>query len=268
MLWGYTRHAIGRRGGLTALTIGVAMGGLIDWPAFFFAAALAAVELVRVARDRAASRRALIVLVAVTPLVFAFDIWHLWYAAGGSLQPFTQVLQSKGPGWGKDSSISRFVLGQLDTFRRYFTHAGFIATLLVAACLIVPRSRTARDLWQELTPIGRRLLAATSLAALAYIVAAPRWASAHQYWQFYFLPAAILSMVLAWRFLERRLAGRRARALTAIRVLVVVELLASSVYWLHFRHTRVEAHAVETTRSFRERLLLPSHLDMTNQPGR
>ena len=284
MLWGYARHGLGRRGGLMALASGVIVGGLIDWPAFFFAAALAAVELVRVWRDRTISRRALGVLLALTPAIFAFDIWHLWYAARGSLQSFADVVQSKGPG-GPDFSVRRFVFGQLDTFRRYFTHAGFLSVALASFCFVVPRSRVGREFWLESHSITRYLLLASGIAALAYVVAAPRWASAHQYWQFYFLPAATISMVLAWRYIERRLAARfhhvehvghiesslrglrelrggpGAGLIAVVRLVIVLELLASSFYWLHFRHTRLEAHAVETTASFRERLLIPRHLE-------
>jgi hypothetical protein len=87
------------------------------------------------------------------------------------------------------------------------------------------------------------VLTAAGLAALGYILAAPNWAAAHQYWQFYFLPFVTTSMVLMWRLLVRTLAERPRPRL---------RILQSSAFWmcslrqaLAASVTRVEAYAVK-----------------------
>lgn len=265
-LLGYVRWKIhGRRRDAWLLGVGVVWGGVVDWPAFFFAAALASVEVIDLAR-RKTSGAPLALLIATATGVFAFDLWHLWYAARGSMQAFGGVLASNEPLWAMDASLSRFVLGQVDTFRRYFTEAGLISTGLALWSLAAGTSGRPHD--DALSPLTRRVLAATFGAAFAYVVTAPAWAMMHQYWQFYFLPSVVISMVLAWLRLEHAMRTRPGALFRAMQVAFVLDVLMASGYWLHFRHTRPESYAIETTASFRALYLTPKSVpDDAPSPG-
>ncbi|MGE0448771.1 MAG: glycosyltransferase family 39 protein [Vicinamibacterales bacterium] len=256
---GYVRYKQhGRRRDLALAAAGIVWGGLIDWPSFFFAAALGAVETLDVVSGRSRGRALLGVLVCCSAGVFALDIWHLWYAGRASMQALGTVLGSNDPLWSLDATPSRFLLGQLDTFRRYFTEVGLISTLLVSWSLARPGSAAATRLFAGVDDrIVRRVLASMFGAAVAYQLAAPRWAMMHQYWQFYFLPPVVLSIVLAWRRLERAWREHPSPRLRALQVVCVLDVLIASGYWLHFRHTRPESYAIETTASFRSLYLAP-----------
>ncbi len=267
-LYGYVLVRQGERRGYAWLVSGIVVGGLVDWPSFFFAAALALVELADLVRRRSRSRRLFVVLVIAAPATFAFDLWHLWYAGRGGVAALGSILSADQPLWHQDFTLAQFVFGQIDTYRRYFTHAGLVASAITAFCLFVPKRPLSRRLF-EMEPrafrpgdpsdaaLLRRVLAASGGAALAYLLAAPGWARAHQYWQFYFLPSAVTSMVLGWRLLERAIRERRTAWLRVARVLIIVEVIASSGYWLYFRHTRVEAYTLEETARIRSTFLAP-----------
>jgi hypothetical protein len=277
---GYARFArTGRRRYLWELAAGVIAGGLIDWPSFFFTGTLAAVEGVALLRRQSTTPAPLVVLVASALSILAFDLWHLWWAAGGSLEALRRVTSVDDSPWIGTFSIRQFVLGQLDTFRRYFTEVGFIAALTVGVALALQGSRLSQHVFEGV-PDGasrkdssearvevrvlRRVLTAAGLAALGYILAAPNWAAAHQYWQFYFLPFVVTSMVLMWRLLVRTLAERPMSRLRILQIVCILDVLVASGYWLHFRHTRVEAYAVETTAWFRANFLIPNSFNGGN----
>jgi hypothetical protein len=269
-LHGYARFKrTGRPLDLIWLSAGIIGGGLIDWPSFFFTAALALVEAVDVLRRRSSTFGLLALLVLSATSVFAFDLWHLWYAGRNSVQAFVGVLGSNRPLWEQDFTISRFVLGQIDTFRRFFTEIGLISILLVAACLARPRWPLSERLFAVANaPALKRVLIAGIGAALAYVLVAPSWSMAHQYWQFYFLPVVVTSVILLWRLLQRALSEHPTRLLVALRVVCVLDVLIASAYWLHFRHTRIEAHAVEATATFRSTYLTPESFQGANEDGR
>ena len=257
-LYGYARYKLGGRFGSTYLATGIVLGGLIDWPSFFFAAAIAAVELVDLLRRRASSIRLLALLVVLAPAVFVFDLWHLWYAGRGGVEALGGVLSANRPMWEQEFTLTRFFLGQLDTFRRYFTHVGLLSILVALLAMTAPRWEVTRGLFNVAhAHVVKRTLLAAGIAAVAYLLAAPSWAMAHQYWQFFFLPAVVLSIMLAWGLLERGVRTRKTRILRVLRVVCILDLLISSAYWLHFRHTRVEAYAIETTAMYRSRFLAP-----------
>jgi 4-amino-4-deoxy-L-arabinose transferase-like glycosyltransferase len=259
-LYGFVRYRLGHRRGLIWLVAGILMGGVIDWASFFFAAALAVVEGVDLFLRRSRSAIPLALMGAAAASVFAFDLAHLWYASSDGFESLRNVAASSRP-FDPNLTVRRFVFGQIDTFRRYFTHVGLIASVLVWVSLARPRRPLSSALFTTAHPdVLRRTLTAASLAAVAYVLAAPSWAMAHQYWQFYFLPAVVLSILTFWTFLERSIRARPGRALRALQVICVVDLLISSAYWLHFRHTRVEAYAVETTAMLRARFLAPSSI--------
>jgi 4-amino-4-deoxy-L-arabinose transferase-like glycosyltransferase len=259
---GYVRFKqAGRTHDLIWLSLGIVLGGLIDWPSFFFTAALASVETVDVLRRRSSSFWLLAALITSAAAVFSFDLWHLWYAGRGAMVALGNVLSSNRPIWGQDFTIVRFCLGQTDTFRRFFSHVGLIAVLLVVGCLAFPHARVSRRLFEVPNAnLLKRVLLAAGAAALGYVLAAPGWAMMHQYWQFYFLPVVVASIVLMWGLMQRAITERRTMFLRGLRVACVLDVLISSAYWLHFRHTRVEAYAVQATTTFRSTFLAPQHV--------
>ena len=182
LLFGYVRFKRYERSrDLVWVALGIIWGGLVDWPSFFFAAALAVVEMLDLARRRTTHATLLVVLVTSATTVFAFDLWHLWYAGRGAMQAFGGVLSSNQPLWHADLTIGRFMAGQTDTFRRYFTEVGLMSVLLAVWSLARPGARLSRRLFDAPSaPLLRRLLAASGGAALAYVLAAPNWAMMHQ----------------------------------------------------------------------------------------
>lgn len=268
-LYGYVRFSRTRQTrDLTWLALGVVWGGLVDWPSFFFAAALAAVEawdlLQRLRgprQDGVAPRSSLAplaVLVVSAVSTFTFDLWHLLYAGGGAMQAFSVALSANRPLWEQDLTVARFLGGQTDTFRRYFTEVGLLSLLACAWALLRPHATLSRRLFDEpAAPTLKRVMVASVAAALAYILAAPAWAMMHQYWQFYFLPAVAIAIALAWSALARSIRERPTLALRLLRAVVVLDLIIASAYWLHFRHTRPEAYTIETTAQLRAQYLTP-----------
>jgi len=191
--------------------------------------------------------------------VTLFDLWHLWYAAHGALPLYGDMLRSQWPAESKAVDPVRFVWSELEIARRYFTHAGLVSSLLVAVCLLSPRSRLSGRLFD----VGdgrvlRRLLTITGGAACAYVLAAPSWAQVHAYWQFYALPFVVLSMVLVWQALRRAASGRRATLARAFLVVFVADVALSSASMLYYRHTTPSAHAIRQTERFRATFLAPS----------
>ena len=258
-LFGFVRFKrSGRPWELAWVVLGILWGGLVDWPSFFFAGALGFVEAVDLVRRRSTRVTLLLVLVSSSTAVFTFDLWHLWYAGGGAMQALGGVIASNQPLWQADLTFGRFIAGQTDTFRRYFTEVGLISILLVVFGLARPGTSLSRRLFDEPSaPVLRRVLVAGGGAALAYILAAPTWAMMHQYWQFYFLPSVVISIVLVWGALEHAVHERPTRLLRTLQAVVVLDVLIASGYWLEFRHTRPEAYAIEATAKFRSTYLAP-----------
>lgn len=261
LLLGYVRFHQQRTWGLRLAAAGVILGGLVDWPSFFFMASMALVELIDLIRRRFASPALFLTLLVAAPVMFVFDLGHMAYAAGG-IGALSEVLTRNQAVWDLDVTVQRFLLGQVDTFRRFFTDVGLLAALALGVALVRRRTAFADALFDIPSPgLMRRVLTCAGMGAAAYVLAAPPWAHAHQYWQFYFIPFTVLSMVLAWRALERRRRRQPATWLRVVCMAVVAEMLISSAYWLHWRHTRPEAYAIETTAQLRQRLLLPVYLE-------
>ena len=211
----------------------------------------------------AATLFAVVALAAVT--IFGFDLWHLWYAGHGSLTPFQDVLSHNLSGEqlsGRQSpGLMPFVLGQLEIFRRYYTHVGLLASGLVTCCLVCPKTALAPALLA--TPAAallKRLLIIAAGGALGYVLAAPAWADVHHYWQFYFLPFVVTSMLLVGQALWRQIAATPARSLRALSVLCILEVVLTSSYTLYTRHTKIEPYAVRTTAAFRTQFLSAADL--------
>lgn len=256
MLNGWTRHRMeGGPTGLGLLAAGIVFGGLIDWAPLFFAAALGLVELVDLLRGNGVSNAAFWTIAAAAVGVLVFDLLHLAVAGHGALESLAAILaRGAVPGRPGLSTVD-FVLGQIEGFRRYFTHAGLLSALLVAAALFRPRGKLATSL-RLADPVAFRLLAATGGAALAYVVAAPRWAEIHAYWKFYALPFTVLAMTQVASAIGRGMVRRRPVAI-AIALLLGSEVLVTSAYMLHLRHTRVGEYAVAETAKLRRDYLRP-----------
>jgi hypothetical protein len=254
---GYVAWKSDRRG-LIRLSLGILLGGVIDWASFFFTLTIALVELADLMRRRSQSLRLLTVLSVAGAGVFLFDLWHLWYAGRGSLAALNEVLFRSPETWPEKLTLGGFLGSQLETARRYFTAAGLLSGFLVASCLALSRRGLARSLLgtpeQELL---KRVLAIAGGAALVYILAAPHWAAMHVYWQFYFLPYVALSVLLIWRLLLRKAREPRAALARVLLVLLTVDLLVSSFHMLSLRHTRVGIFAVDQTARLRALYLAP-----------
>lgn len=250
----------GTRRSLVGLSLGVLLGAFVDWSSFFFTLALAAMEGADVLRGRSRSRALVLVLVTTGLSAFLLDVAHLRYAAHGSLGAFSEVLGKNRPLWEETRKLTpaSFVMSQLETFRRYFTHAGLISSLLAGFCLVERRGALSKRLLDvPERALVKRLLAVSLGAALAYVLAAPRWADMHHYWQFYFLPFVVLAMVLVFRLLGRKALEGSGALFTGLRVAFALEVLLTSAYMLRLRHTTEEAYAVRQTAFVRANYLVP-----------
>lgn len=265
--WARFRQS-GSRAALGWLAFGVVLGGLIDWPAFFFAGAIAIAEAIDLARNRHRPVAPLLVVVVSASVVLLFDLWHLWYAGHGSLAAFRDVLARELPGGAKGVSFPRFASTQFETFRRYFTHAGLLSSIAVAAALARPRGRLFRVLLAVPDPeTTTRLLAASGGAALGYVLAAPWWSSTHAYWQFHFLPFVVVSMILVCRFLAKEASPGQRLGARVLLALYLVEVVVTSGYVLRIRHRKVGAFAVQKTLEYRAKYLVPKSLEPTSETG-
>jgi 4-amino-4-deoxy-L-arabinose transferase-like glycosyltransferase len=259
-LTGYTAfRRDGSRRGLAWLVAGIVFGGLIDWASFFFAAAIAAAAAIDSIGRRRRSITPLLVVAGAMVAVFLFDLFHLWYAAHGTLAPLRHLFfrgSSNGP---PSVGLGRFLGTQFETFRRYLTHAGLLSSAVVFLCLIRPSWHLSNRLFDVREPgVTRRLLIVTGAAPLAYVIAAPWWAKTHPYWQFYFLPFVVLSMVLAFRSLWREIRERPSLALRALFAALLLEVAVSSACMLRLRHTRPGAYAMRETARLRANYLSPA----------
>jgi hypothetical protein len=247
-------RASGATRGLGLLAGGIVLSGVLDWPAFFFAAAIGLVGALDAVRGDPAGRRLFLVAAGASSVVLALDLLHLAWAVGGSLGALSTVAGSSAQGVTPLTAPAKFLAGQVDSFRRYFSHAGVLASLLAAALVLAPRAELSRELLGgDAGGLRRRVLVASGTAGTAYVLAAPSWASVHPYWKFYFLPFVSVAVALLFAALGRL--PRRAAALLA--VLLLVEMAASSAYMLSVRHTREGDYAIEATAGFRARYLRP-----------
>lgn len=242
------------RRGLGLLLSGVVLGALVEWPSLFFSLAIAVVIAHHAWRREDGALRAALLTAAAAALALLFDVAHLRWANHGSLDHLREVLPGQA---GFPIPGPAFLLGQLENFRRYFTLTGLAACVLAAAALVLPGSALARRLLDvaRAGPI-RSLLWASGGAPAAYVLAAPFWAAKHAYWQFYFLPFAVFSMLLAGRLILRA-SGRWRVPLRALAVVMAVDVLVTSAYMLHLRHTRLAPFAIAQTARFRSQFLVP-----------
>jgi hypothetical protein len=245
----------GARGGLFRLVLGIVLGGFVDWASFFVAGAIFTCEAIDALRGRVASRGAVVVAFA-SAAILALDVAHLAWACGG-LTALHEVMLHQRP-TDQPLELLDFLSGQLESFRRYFTHTGLIASVLSAAALVRPSSLLGRAFLASEDPaLTCRYLAVTGGAALSYVAAAPSWAMVHPYWKFYFLPFTAAAMVLGLRAL--RVASPR--WWKPVATAFALEVVVTSAYMLHLRHTRPGSYALEETARIRARWLPPPRGD-------
>ena len=258
----------GSRRGLVRLGTGIVLGGLIDWPALFFAAAITVAEVADGLRSRPRRFAPAAVPLLSAAAIVLFDAWHLWYAGHGSLTLYRDMLSGQWPAEWKALGPLGFVSSQIEVLRRYYTHAGLVSSLVVVFGMAVPRGGLARRVFDVVDAgLLGRLLPITGGAAGAYVLAAPSWAQAHAYWQFYALPFVVLSMLLVWQALRRAAAGRHALIARALLAIFILDVTLSSVSMLHYRHTTPSRHAVRETARFRATFLAPASSPAEPRPG-
>jgi len=249
--------------GLPVLVAGIALGGVIDWASFFFTAAIAMAIAVDDLGERPRQPWALSVVAIAAAGLFALEVIQPWYAEPGSLLPLGEVAMRPPSLGSMPSEALAFVASQLLTAQRYYTDAGLVSALAVAAAMIAPRSCLgARVLGVGDPALVHRLAAISSGAAAAYVLAAPSWARLHAYWQFYALPYVVLSMVLVGWSLWRAAAGRGRIIARALLVILALDAAIGSASTLIFRHTSPNPAAVRRTADLRARFLAP-----TRAPG-
>lgn len=246
--------------GLVWLCIGVFLGGLIDWGSFFFTAVILGVEVFQALRERPRVFFPAFTIALVAGTIFLLDLLHLWYAGHGSLTALHDVLCRNNDNSQKIKLI-QFFFGQIDVFRRYYTHAGLISSFFALFCLTFPHKPVSRRFFHmPEAPMIKHLLLITGMAAAGYVCSAPSWARMHLYWQFYFLPFVSISLVLTWSFVWERVVDSPSRLFRILATVLMLEVLITSTYMLHFRHTRTGGYAVRQTAILRETYLAPAHL--------
>ncbi len=254
----------GRKRSLVLLAAGIVLAGLVDWPAFFFAAAVGLAGAWNAHRGDVRGRHVFFVAAGASVGTLGFVILHLWWAGRGSLEALSTVAGSSAQGGTPLDGAGSFLAGQLDSFRRYFSHTGLLASLFAAGLGLVPRSRLSGVLLGgDNGKLRRTLLAVTGSAAGAYVLAAPSWASIHPYWKFYFLPFVAVSVAL----LFEALSGLARRTSLIVGALLLAEMIGTSTYLLRVRHTREGKYAIETTAKFRTDYLRPEDV-MGPRPSR
>ena len=151
------------------------------------------------------------------------------------------------PLWAQDFTVGRFVLGQIDTFRRYFTEIGLIS------CPARRRLSGAPARTAGARPLRRRERGVAEAGPVRRWRGGPRIRAGRPRVgddasgtgsSTSFLPSSCRSS-FSGDSCSVRSSQHPTRLLRALRVVCVLDVLIASAYWLHFRHTRVEAYAVE-----------------------
>ncbi|HSX80340.1 MAG TPA: glycosyltransferase family 39 protein [Candidatus Saccharimonadia bacterium] len=254
-LYTYSSYRLrGRRASLVLLAAGVILGGLVDWPPLYFSLGLCVIEFVGWLRGSRTGCAWLVLAAAGTIIVF-FDLIHMAYACG-SLERLAAAVFNNPHVVGQTAvRPMKFVLTQAEVQRRFFTHAGLTCSMLTLLSLLGPALRVIPAEPRLL----RELLGVCFGAGFAYLVSIAGYAMSHQYSQFYLLPTAIISMVLAWNALCSLRQRRPNYLLTFLAALFVIDVAATSAVTLYYRHTHPEAYALRTTAHMRMHSLLPPY---------
>jgi hypothetical protein len=245
----------GRVRALAGMALAAVWGAAMGWAAFFVMAACLAHAGLAMRAGRVRAARAGVWLTVTMLLCLGLDIAQLIWVHGGGTAELDRTLLTQ-LGVGGSWSPSHWVLHQVDIHRRYFSLAGFAASVFAAwrlgqaAWEIVRRGARAKP---DLDPLVERagvFIAAGSAYALVFNTRA----ELHHYWQFLFLPAVVSSLLAMARAAHLRIEdGCRGRRLVAGALLF--EILATSALTLRQRHTRPEAYCIRTVANLRSRFL-------------
>ncbi len=246
---------------LFALASAIVLGGFFDWSSLFFTAAITIAAFVEGVSKR--RWKPLAVTTAAAVAITVLNLGHAIYATG-SLADFVKALTMDASPGHDPLTFAGFMTTEIENYRGYFTMSGMAAAILTAIALLLPRSRVGAALMNGVDPDVRRILWITLGAAAAYQLASPTRARIHHYWQFFFLPFAVVAFVLMIRCLQN--GGRRWSM--AVMVLIAIEIMTSSAYKLYRRHTRPGEWAVENTRIIERDFLAPGSFAAAPCPPR
>ena len=175
--WVSARRKPSRRA-LALLSLGIVLGGFLDWSALFFTAAIFSAESWqwRKFRDNGVLLGTIVLSAAG---IVVIDFVHLWYAGHGTLSAVRQLTRvgSTAPGRPnltviRDSSGARSTTTGATSRLPVLRHRS-----CARAVWYFQRAHGERDFSALLNPLGRRFLGVMLLlAASAYVLAAPRWA--------------------------------------------------------------------------------------------
>lgn len=267
-LYGYARWRTDRRGGhgFALLALGILLSGLVDWPAFFVAAALGGAEAWRAVHGERDGIRGFVAIALISTAVLVLDLVHLALATG-SLDALSAVVG------GSQASVTvtpaAFLAREWTHGRRFFGSGAVIASAALLIGIALPGTIVGAELRRS-RHAGALVswLGASFAGALAYTLAAPSWAMVHAYWAFYFLPFVVTAVVIVGATLVRRAAapGRARLVAAALGLALLVDLALTSVRTLVKRHSTDEEYAVRVTQEFRTEYLPPRSLDVTSVP--
>lgn len=256
-LYGYARlRAHGSRLGAACLALGIVLGGLVDWPAFFFAAAIGGTEAWAAVRgDRTGGPR-FAWIAALATATLAIDLAHLALAAG-SLRGIFEAALSERPT--APATIASFLAAEREHGLAYLGRSALVASVLLAVALATGRGPLASVRREAAHPeVLSQWLGAAGIAAVSYLLAAPSWAIVHAYWGFYSLPFVATGLALLVVVLTERIRNDRGAWIAAALLAVVgLDVANTSFRTLRKRHTQVEEYTVQATRELRARYLAP-----------
>lgn len=252
-LYAYSAYRVqGHWWALWLLTLGVLLGGALDWAPLYFSLGLCLREWVGWLRGNREAR-VWRVLAAAGLSITVLDLVHMAYAFGALHRLTTAVTEN--PYMSRQTFMQplKFLLTQLEVHRRLFTHTSLVCCLVTLLALLGP---TRRVLTLQ-PPLVRDVLGVCFAAGLAYLLSIAGYAMSHQYSQFYLLPAVLLSMSLVWQSLRARQARQPHRLVPCLMGLVLLEVGITSAIGLTYRHTHAEPYALRTTAQIRASYLPP-----------
>src|SRR5882672_4882804 len=99
---------------------------------------------------------------------------------------------------------------------------------------------------------------AFGLAALIHICLAPSYSKSHHTMYFYFLPFAVISLTVVWLAFKQNVTVPSRKIFFSL--FFWGEILFTSFYMLHLRHTRISNYVLHVTSQTRSLYLNPSYL--------
>ncbi len=229
----------------------IVFGALIDWSPLFFSLTYLLVESWEWWKTRA-NTGFVVGIFSVMAFITVFNIVHM-YSCGHNLRLFEQALH--GNAHNQKFTFVQFIGTVLDFYRRYFTHVGFAASILVGIALARRSSVLHEKLFGTINdPMFERVMGIAFVGAMIHICMTPSYSKVHHYWYFYFMPYAVLSIFVLFLFLKDRFYLKPARLVSAV---VFSEFLIMSVYMLNIRHTRCLKYSTQWTKEVREKYLMP-----------